>query len=47
MIRLYENHKIRKVKELDGMCDFLKEDGKSYKLPYPVVGNSILICLHT
>lgn len=35
MIRLYENHKIRNVKELDGMWNFLKEDGKAYKLPVP------------
>lgn len=35
MIRLYENHKVRKVKELDGMWDFIKADGKSYKLPVP------------
>ncbi|MFV0342868.1 MAG: glycoside hydrolase family 2 protein [Anaerocolumna sp.] len=36
MIRLFEQHVIRKYKELDGMWDFIKEDdGKKYKLPVP------------
>ena len=36
MIRLFENHRIRKVKELDGMWDFKKENSnKHYKLPVP------------
>lgn len=35
MIRLFENHRIRKVKEIDGIWDFRKEDGKQYKLPVP------------
>ena len=36
MIRLFENHHIRKVKELDGMWDFKKENSdKQYKLPVP------------
>lgn len=35
MIRLFENHRIRNVKELDGMWNFRKEDGKEYKLPVP------------
>ncbi len=35
MIRLFENHRIRNIKELDGMWNFQKEDGKCYKLPVP------------
>ena len=36
MIRLFENHRIRKAKELDGMWDFKKENSdKQYKLPVP------------
>lgn len=36
MIRLFEQHMIRKYKELDGMWDFVKEDdGKVFQLPVP------------
>ncbi len=35
MIRLFENHRIRNIKELEGLWDFRKEDGKQYKLPVP------------
>ena len=36
MIRLFEQHRIRKVRELDGMWDFVKEDDKrQYSLPVP------------
>ena len=35
MIRLFENHKIRNVSELDGLWDFTREDGSKYKLPVP------------
>ena len=36
MIRLFEQHRIRKVRELDGMWDFVKEDDKrQYRLPVP------------
>ena len=36
MIRLFENHRVRRYKELDGVWDFVK-DGceKKYKLPVP------------
>ncbi len=36
MIRLYEQHEVRNVKELEGMWDFVKVDtGKHYTLPVP------------
>lgn len=36
MIRLFENHRVRIVKEIDGLWDFHKEnDHKNYKLPVP------------
>lgn len=35
MIRLFEQHEIRKVRELDGMWDFVREDGKIFRLPVP------------
>ena len=35
MIRLFENHRIRRVIELEGIWDFVKEDGKKYRLPVP------------
>lgn len=36
MIRLFEQHMIRRYKELDGMWDFVKEDdGKAFQLPVP------------
>lgn len=36
MIRLFEQHKIRKTSELEGMWDFIREDnGKAYRLPVP------------
>ena len=28
MIRLFDNHRIRRVVELEGIWDFVKEDGK-------------------
>lgn len=35
MIRLYEQHVIRKQQELDGMWDFEREDGRYYQLAVP------------
>ena len=36
MIRLFENHRIRKARELDGVWNFINEaSGKSYRLPVP------------
>ena len=35
MIRLFEQHRIRKQKELDGIWKFEKEDRKMYDLPVP------------
>lgn len=35
MIRLFEQHKIRKQKELEGIWNFVKEDKKEYALPVP------------
>lgn len=36
MIRLFENHRVRIVKEIDGLWDFQKEnDNKKYRLPVP------------
>lgn len=36
MIRLFEQHEVRDVKELEGMWDFVKADtGKHYTLPVP------------
>lgn len=35
MIRLFEQHRIRKQKELDGIWKFIKEDGAEYDLPVP------------
>ena len=35
IIRLFENHRIRRVVELEGIWDFVKEDGKKYILPVP------------
>ena len=36
MLRLFEQHEIRKTKELNGMWDFVREDnGKAYRLPVP------------
>lgn len=35
MIRLFEQHKIRKQKELEGIWNFVKEDGSEYQLPVP------------
>ena len=35
MIRLFEQHKIRLQKELEGIWRFVKEDGKEYDLPVP------------
>ncbi len=34
MIRLFENHRVRETRELDGIWDFTAE-GKSFKLPVP------------
>jgi len=35
MIRLFDQHKIRRQKELDGIWKFVKEDGSEYDLPVP------------
>ncbi len=35
MIRLFDQHKVRRQKELDGMWRFVREDGKEYDLPVP------------
>ncbi len=35
MIRLFEQHEIRKQKELEGIWNFVKEDKKEYALPVP------------
>ena len=35
MIRLFEQHRVRKQKELEGIWHFVKEDGKEYELPVP------------
>ncbi|MBQ8821363.1 MAG: hypothetical protein IJZ82_01855 [Lachnospiraceae bacterium] len=35
MIRLFEQHKVRPQKELEGIWRFVKEDGKEYSLPVP------------
>lgn len=35
MIRLFEQHRVRKQKELDGIWRFVKEDGTEYNLPVP------------
>lgn len=35
MIRLFEQHRIRKQKELEGMWHFIKEDGTQYEMPVP------------
>ena len=36
MLRLFDQHEIRKEKELNGMWDFVREDnGKAYRLPVP------------
>lgn len=35
MIRLFEQHRIRKQKELEGIWDFVTEDGRQYSLSVP------------
>lgn len=35
MIRLFEQHKVRYQKELEGIWRFVKEDGREYDLPVP------------
>lgn len=35
MIRLFEQHRVRKQKELEGIWHFVKEDGTEYELPVP------------
>ena len=35
MIRLFDQHKVRRQKELDGIWKFVKEDGAEYDLPVP------------
>lgn len=35
MIRLFDQHRIRKQKELEGIWQFIREDGKEYRLPVP------------
>ena len=37
MIRLFDQHKVRRQKELEGIWRFVKEDGKEYDLPVPGV----------
>lgn len=37
MIRLFDQHKVRRQKELEGMWRFVREDGKEYDLPVPGV----------
>lgn len=37
MIRLFDQHRVRRQKELDGMWRFVREDGKEYDLPVPGV----------
>jgi len=35
MIRLFQEHIVRKQQELDGIWEFVREDGKKYALPVP------------
>lgn len=35
MIRLFEQHQVRRQKELEGIWDFVTEDGRSFSLPVP------------
>lgn len=35
MIRLFEQHRVRKQRELEGIWRFVKEDGSEYDLPVP------------
>ncbi len=35
MIRLFDQHRVRRQKELDGMWRFEREDGREYTLPVP------------
>lgn len=35
MIRLFEQHKVREQRELDGMWSYEREDGKEYTIPVP------------
>ncbi|MCH5286205.1 MAG: hypothetical protein J1E43_02190 [Christensenellaceae bacterium] len=35
MIRLFDQHRVRQHKELEGFWTFLKDDGKEYSLPVP------------
>lgn len=35
MIRLFDQHRVRRQKELDGIWQFVREDGKEYRLPVP------------
>ena len=37
MIRLFDQHRVRKQKELEGIWRFVREDGKEYSLPVPGV----------
>lgn len=37
MIRLFDQHKVRSQKELEGIWRFVREDGKEYDLPVPGV----------
>lgn len=37
MIRLFDQHKVRRQKELEGIWRFVREDGKEYDLPVPGV----------
>ena len=35
MIRLFEQHNIRKQRELDGIWSFITEEGAEYRIPVP------------
>lgn len=37
MIRLFDQHRVRRQRELEGMWKFVREDGKEYELPVPGV----------
>lgn len=35
MIRLFEQHRVREQRELDGMWNYVREDGRQYTIPVP------------
>lgn len=35
MIRLFEQHRVREQRELDGMWSYMREDGRQYTIPVP------------